>query len=147
MLLVEGDELRIAAGVGPLYVSIPDGFRIPLTRGSAATRAVLDRAIIHVDDFAAESEDEYPVGRELARRFGHRSMLAVPLLREGVPIGVICAFRLEVRPFPSQQIALLRTFADQAVIAIENVRLFTELELRNTELTETLARQTATGEV
>ena len=154
MLLVEGDELRIAAGVGPLYMSIPAGFRIPLTRGSAATRAVLDRAIIHIHDFAAEPEEEYPVGRELARRFGHRSMLAVPLVREGVPIGVICAFRLEVRPFPSQLIALLRTFADQAVIAIENVRLFTDLQHKNqalteahAQVTETLEQQTATSEI
>src|SRR5262245_39295145 len=154
MLLVEGDELRSAAGVGPLYMSIPADFRIPLTRGSAATRAVLDRAIIHIHDFTAESEEEFPVGRELARRFGHRSMLAAPILREGVPIGVICAFRLEVRPFPSQQIALLRTFADQAVIAIENVRLFTELQEKNGALTEahatvteSLERQTATSEI
>jgi signal transduction histidine kinase len=147
MLLVDGDDVRIAAGVGPLYVSIPSDFTIRLTRGSAATRAVIDRTTIHIHDFAAEPEEEYPVGRELARRFGHRTMLAVPLLREGMPIGVICAFRLEVRPFPEQQIALLRTFADQAVIAIENVRLFTELQQKNRTLTETLEQQTATGEI
>jgi GAF domain len=89
MLLVDGGDLRLVAGVGPLYMSIPPDFRIRLTRGSAATRAVVDRATVHIHDFAAESEEEYPVGRELARRFGHRSMLAVPLLREGVPIGVV----------------------------------------------------------
>jgi GAF domain-containing protein len=147
MLLVDGDELRLVAGVGPLYRSIPPDFRIRLTRESAATRAVVDRATVHIHDFAAESEEEYPVGRELAQRFGHRSMLAVPLLREEVPIGVICAFRLEVRPFPEQQIALLRAFADQAVIAIENVRLFKELKSRNRELTTALDRQTATAEL
>ena len=154
MLLVDGDDLRLVAGVGPLYMSIPPDFRIRLTRESAATRAVVDRATVHIHDFAAEPEDEYPVGRELARRFGHRSMLAVPLLREGVPIGVVCAFRLEVRPFPDQQVALLRTFADQAVIAIENARLFKELEQKNEALTqangqvtEALEQQTATSEI
>jgi signal transduction histidine kinase len=154
LLLVDGDDLRADAGVGPLYASLPTDFRIRLTRGSAATRAVLDRATIHVRDFAAESDEEFPVGRDLARRFGHRTILAVPLLREGAPIGVICAFRMEVRPFPEQQIALLRTFADQAVIAIENVRLFTELEEKNRALTqahgqvtEALEQQTATSDI
>jgi signal transduction histidine kinase len=147
MLLVDGDELRLVAGVGPLYRSIPPDFRIRLTRESAATRAVVDRATVHIHDFAAESAEEYPVGRELAQRFGHRSMLAVPLLREGVPIGVICAFRLEVRPFPEQQIALLQTFADQAVIAIENVRLFKELEARTADLTRSVEQLTALGDV
>ncbi len=104
LLLVDNDDLRLAAGVGPLHAIA--AFRLPhpvSTRGSAATRAVLDRTTVHVHDFAAESDEEYPVGRELARRFGHRSMLAVPLLRESLPIGVICAFRLEVRPSPSSR--------------------------------------------
>src|SRR5205823_9901553 len=83
----------------------------------------------------------------LTRWFGHRTALAGPLLRERVALGVIFATRFEVQPFTHQQIELLKTFADQAVIAIENVRLFKELEARNAELTETLARQTATSEV
>ncbi|HKZ04494.1 MAG TPA: GAF domain-containing protein, partial [Methylomirabilota bacterium] len=147
MLLVQDGELRHAAGVGPMAGNLPTDLRIGLTRGSVAARAVVDRTVLHIADLAAESEEEYPVGRELQRRWGHRTMLAVPLLREGVPIGVISAFRLEVRPFDDQQVVLMQTFADQAVIAIENVRLFRELEAKNGSLTEALEQQTATSEI
>src|SRR4029453_2379154 len=75
------------------------------------------------------------------------TLLSVPLLRDGVPIGCLTAFRVEVRPFLDQQIGLVQTFADQAVIAIENVRLFRELEAKNASLTESLEQQTATSEI
>jgi len=147
MLLVQEGELRHAAGVGPMAGNIPADLRIGLTRGSVAGRAVVDRMVLHIADLAAESDEEYPVARDLQRHWGHRTMLAVPLLREGVPIGVISAFRLEVRPFDDQQVSLMQTFADQAVIAIENVRLFRELEAKNASLTESLEQQTATSEI
>src|SRR5262245_62142635 len=136
---VEGDVLRIAASYGALPKTTPGEAR-PINRGSVNGRAVVDRRTIHVHDLAAESETEWPEGVAFQRRFGHRTILATPLLREGTPIGAISIRRWEVRPFTDKQIKLLETFADQAVIAIENVRLFQELK-------ESLEQQTATSEI
>ena len=108
-------------------------------------RAMLDGKTIHVQDISLVAE--YPEAKELQERGGHRTTLVTPLVRDGIAIGAISILRSEVRPFTEKHIELLQTFADQAVIAIENVRLFQEFQARNRELTETLEQQTATGEV
>ena len=123
------------------YGSMPPGYgRYSLTRGFPTTRAILDRQTIHVHDILAKIDTEYPEARIPQQLTGTRTLVAVPLLREGIPIGVIVIRRLEVRPFSEKEIRLLETFADQAVIAIENVRLFQELK-------ESLEQQTATSEI
>ena len=115
-------------------------------RGSVSGCAVLERRTVHVVDVQGAG-DEFPEGATLGREFGVRTNLGVPLLREGVPLGAIVMRRTETKPFTDEEIALLQTFADQAVIAIENVRLLKELEARNRELTEALGRETATSEI
>jgi signal transduction histidine kinase len=134
---VDGDVLRIVAREGPIPSS-PVG-AIPLIRGTAAGRAVLERRSIHIPDLQAEV-DEYPESSVFARSYGFRTVLNVPLLRGAEAIGTISIRRTEARPFTDRQVALLQTFADQAVIAIENVRLFNETK-------EALQQQTATAEI
>src|SRR5262249_37761313 len=107
---------------------------------------VLERRVVHVADLQGEADD-FPEGSATAREFGHRTILCVPLLHDGRPIGAIGLRRGEVRPFVDEQIALLNTFADQAAIAIENARLFEELQRRNRELNDALEQQTATSEI
>ncbi|HET9488788.1 MAG TPA: GAF domain-containing protein [Methylomirabilota bacterium] len=140
----EGDSLRIAAHYGP--IPSPAGRLVPINRGTVGGTAVLERRVVHVPDLQTDSE-RFPVGSAFAREFGYRTTLVVPLLREGTAVGTINLRRDEVNPFTDKQIALLQTFADQAVIAIGNVRLFKELEERNSELRVSLEQQTATSEL
>jgi PAS domain S-box-containing protein len=128
---LDGNILRLVALCGDLPATSRAREEVPATRDTVIGRATCDRRTIHVHNLAAEVS-EYPVGSTHAKREGHRTTLATPLLREGTPIGVILIRRMEVRPFYDRQIALLETFADQAAIAIEHVRLF-EAEKQRTE--------------
>jgi two-component system NtrC family sensor kinase len=112
-------------------------------RDSATARAALERRTVHVHD--AQTDPEYTYGSR--RVYPFRTILTVPMLRAGELLGVILTYRHEVLPFTDNQIALMETFADQAAIAIENARLFKELEARNRDLTEALEQQTATSEI
>ncbi|MDF2972145.1 MAG: Adenylate cyclase [Microvirga sp.] len=141
--LRDGEDLQVAAHHGPIPV---DFLKWPIRRGWVTGRAVADRKPFHVEDLVAAA-DEFPDGHAMAVRQGHRTILATPLLREDVAVGAISLRRNEVRPFSAKQIALLQTFADQAVIAINNVRLFEEVQTRTEELQEALEQQTATAEV
>ena len=113
-------------------------------RGSVAGRALLEGRVVHIPDVVADPDFTFS---EAQKRGGYRTVLAIPLLREGNPIGVIVLTRTAVRPFTDKQIEVLTTFADQAVIAIENVRLFDEVQARTAELSESLEQQTAASEV
>jgi len=143
---LEGDRFYNAAHAGAQMKGLV-GLPLPLTRRFPGGRAILDRKPIIIDDIQLVAESEYPDTLELLKLNTIHSVAEIPLLSEGKPLGTIAVLRAEVRPFTEAEINLLRTFADQAVIAVENVRLFKELQSRNTELTETLARQVATSEV
>ena len=140
----EGDDLCLRAHHGPIPV---DREKWPISRDWTAGRAVLDRQPVHPHDLLSSEGDEFPEAQALARHQGHRTILSVPLLRKGESIGAILLRRTEVNPFSDKQIALLQTFADQAVIAIENARLFDEVQQRARELSESLQIQTASADV
>jgi two-component system, NtrC family, sensor kinase len=146
LLRPKGGVFRLAATYGHSsdYREYIESHAISVGRGSAAGRTVLEGKTIQIPDVLADPEYELTESAKIA---GFRTTLGVPLLREGTPIGVITLQHRTVRPFTDKQIELVETFADQAVIAIENVRLFDEVQARTRELSESLERQTATSEV
>jgi GAF domain-containing protein len=113
-------------------------------RGTAIGRTLLGVKTVHIHDAQTDPEYDWP---EIGRLGGSRTILSVPLVREGLPIGVLVLSRVEAQPFTEKQIELATTFADQAVIAIENVRLFEEVRARTEDLRESLQQQTATADV
>jgi PAS domain S-box-containing protein len=141
----DGSLRQVAShGHSPEFNRQMEARTLPSGRGSIAGRVVSQGRVVHVADVATDPEYEL---KEEAKTVGYGTMLGVPLLREGTTIGVIVLIRRGVRPFSDAQIKLIETFADQAVIAIENTRLFEEVQARTRELTESLERQTATSEV
>jgi GAF domain-containing protein len=136
--LYDGDHLRVAAtkGFTPAATRVVQHNQRKPQRSHLGGRAILDRAVVHVPDVLADPE----YSREYALAGGWRAVLAVPLLRDGVPLGALSVAKAEPTPFSDRQIQLLKTFADQAVIAIENTRLVNELR-------ESLQQQTATADV
>jgi two-component system NtrC family sensor kinase len=145
ILTVKGDRLHYAAEFGD-FGRILYGETAPLNRETVMGRSVCDKRPIHVVDLQSLDHD-FPLGREYALAHGHRTTLAVPLIREDRALGTILVRRAEVRPFDDRHIALLKTFADQAAIAIENARLFDEVKAKARELQESLEYQTATADV
>jgi signal transduction histidine kinase len=148
---VADGKVRVVAQFGSPNSALPlppaDFPGFPMTRGSVTGRAIMDQKTIHVHDLAAMVDSEYPDVKELQQRVGHRTTLATPLLSQGEALGAILVRKNHVHPFSDRQIALLQTFADQAVIAIENARLFEEVQARTRELQEALEQQTATSEI
>ena len=142
IFLVENDSVRDVAWFGELKRTLV----FPLDRFTVAGRSICEMRPVSVDDLQ-NAADEFARGREIARKDGHRSILAVPLIRDSRAVGSIVIRRTEIRPFEQRHIALLTTFADQAVIAIENARLLNELRQRTDDLGESLEQQTATADV
>jgi two-component system, NtrC family, sensor kinase len=142
----DGDAFRLAAtfGFSAEYENFMKPQLVKPSRGTLSGRTALEARIVHIPDILADPEYTW---QESQARGGYRTMLGVPMLREGSPIGIFAMTRSAVKRFTNKQIGLLQTFTDQAVIAIENIRLFNEVQARTRDLQESLQQQTATAEV
>src|SRR6185503_2237022 len=143
-LLKIGEDLHFSAHHGPIRTGREPR---PISREWVTGPSVVDKVPMQVSDFEAPEAAEFPEGQRQSREQGHRCTLSVPLLREGEALGAIALRRLEPVAFSDKQVTLLQTFADQAVIAIGNVRLFDKVQARTRDLTEALEQQIATSEV
>src|SRR5262249_22172038 len=140
----DGDDLRFSAHHGPIPVNREIW---PISPEWTAGIAIIERKPVHVHDLLSPEGDQFPEAQKLARHSGHRTILTVPLLGEGIATGAIILRRTDVDPFSDRQIALLQTFADQAVIAIGNVRLFEEVQAKTHDLEEALRYQTGSANI
>src|SRR5205814_10663610 len=139
MYLTDGNLLRHLASKGPNAEPVTHLESFPINGDSISGRAILDQRTMHIPDLLAKA-DQFPLSADIALRYGHRTVVVEPLFREGNPFGTIVLRRLDVRPFADRELALLRTFGDQAAITLENVRLFNETN-------EALEQQRASGDV
>src|SRR6516165_7062582 len=154
--LCEADQATIARQIGgvfyraegygfsPEYMEYVKDIPVRLERGTVTGRALLERRVIHIPDVLNDPDYTFAKAQELG---GFRTVVGVPMLREGVPMGVLALTRSQVRPFTDKQIELVSTFADQAAIAIENVRLFDNVRASNRDLSQALQQQTATADM
>jgi GAF domain-containing protein len=154
--LCEADQATIGRQIGgvfyraegycfsPEYMEYVKDIPVRRERGTVTERALLERRVIHIPDVLKDPDYTFANAQELG---GFRTELGVPMLREGVPMGVLASTRSDVRPFTEKQIELVTTFADQAAIAIENVRLFDEVQARTRELAQSVEELQALGEV
>ncbi len=133
--LKRGQALEFSAHHGPIPITSQS---LPVDRNSTAGLAVIEGNSVHVHDLLTKEGDAFPEAQHRARQFGHRTILSVPMMRKGQSIGAIVLRRTEVDPFTDKQVALVRTFADQAVIAIDNAQLFQEVQVRTSELSKSL---------
>ena len=144
IVLMDGGDLAVRAHHGPLRMGAQRWADDPT---SVSGRAIANAAPIHLHDVLSDEGAEFPTAQAMSRRDGCRTILAVPMRGEGEAIGTIVLRRAEVNPFSDKQIALLQTFADQAVIALGNAALFEQVQARTRDLLEALQQQTATADV